>query len=243
MANPVLSEKKFKTISSSIISNAEEQMSLQGTLNKTYIVFGLMVLSAFFTWYQIIPAFHNISLLWTFSVAAGFFVSLFLSFNPRYAPTLAPVYAIIEGVFLAAISFYFENVYHGIVMQAALGTVVTFGIMLTLYRARIIKVTKRFHAIVVGATLAVMTYYLISFLMGLFMDIQLFDWSKSLISIGFSIFVIVLAALNLALDFDRIEKGVAYGSPKYMEWYSAFGLLVTVVWLYFEILRLLAKNR
>ncbi len=241
MANPVLSEKVFKSATETTVVSTEP-MTLQGTLNKTYILFGLMLVTAAFTWYQLIPMMvQNLSALWIGSVVGGFALSLFLSFNPKYAPTLAPVYAVIEGVFVASISYYFASLYEGIVGQALLGTVVTFCIMLTLYRTRIIKVTERLKSIIVGATLAVMSYYLISFLIGMFTDIQMFDWGNSLLSIGFSLFVIALAAFNLLLDFDRIEKGVEYGAPKYMEWYCGFGLLVTVVWLYFEILRLLAK--
>ncbi len=241
MANPVLSEKVFKSATETTVVSTEP-MTLQGTLNKTYILFGLMLVMAAFTWYQLIPMMvQNLSALWIGSVVGGFALSLFLSFNPKYAPTLAPVYAVIEGVFVASISYYFASLYEGIVGQALLGTVVTFCIMLTLYRTRIIKVTERLKSIIVGATLAVMSYYLISFLIGMFMDIQMFDWGNSLLSIGFSLFVIALAAFNLLLDFDRIEKGVEYGAPKYMEWYCGFGLLVTVVWLYFEILRLLTK--
>ena len=239
MANPTLSEKRFRTSSEAIVSS--EKMTINGALNKTYILFGLMLLTAAFTWYQIIPIFQNIQVLWIGSVVGGFALSMFLSFNPKYSPTLAPIYAIIEGVFVASISFYFAAAYEGIIGQALLGTVVTFGVMLTLYRTRVIKVTERFKSIIGGATLAVMSYYLISFLIGMFTDIQLFHHGSSLMSIGFSLFVIGLAAFNLILDFDNIEKGASYGAPKYMEWYCAFGLLVTVVWLYFEILRLLSK--
>ncbi|APD05996.1 hypothetical protein UJ101_00449 [Flavobacteriaceae bacterium UJ101] len=239
MANPTLSEKTFRASAETAIST--EKMTIQGALNKTYILFGLMLLTAAFTWYQIIPMFQNLQVLWIGSVVGGFALSLFLSFNPKYAPTLAPVYAIIEGVFVASVSYYYGAVYEGIVGQALLGTAVTFGVMLTLYKTRIVKVTERLKSIIVGATLAVMSYYLISFLIGMFTDIQMFEWGNSLFSIGFSLFVITLAAFNLLLDFDNIEKGAQYGAPKYMEWYCGFGLLVTVVWLYFEILRLLSK--
>lgn len=241
MANPVLSEKVFESATQNT-EIAINPMTLQGTLNKTYILFGLMLLTAAFTWYQIIPMMiQNLSILWIGSVVGGFALSLFLSFNPKYSPTLAPIYAVVEGVFVASISYYFASFYEGIIGQALLGTVVTFCIMLTLYRTRIIKVTERLKSIIIGATLAVMTYYLISFLIGMFTNIEMFHWGNSLLSIGFSLFVIALAAFNLLLDFDSIEKGVEQGAPKYMEWYCGFGLLVTVVWLYFEILRLLAK--
>ncbi len=239
MANPTLSTKTFRKSAESAILT--ERMTLQGTLNKTYILFGLMLLTAAFTWYQIVPLIQNLQFLWIGSVVGGFALCLFLSFNPKYAPTLAPIYAVIEGVFIASISYYYSAFYDGIVGQALLGTAITFVIMLTLYRTRIIKVTERLKSIIVGATLAVMSYYVISFLIGMFTDIQMFHWGKTLLSIGFSLFVIALAAFNLLLDFDSIEKGVSYGAPKYMEWYCGFGLLVTVVWLYFEILRLLSK--
>ncbi|MFV0238020.1 MAG: Bax inhibitor-1/YccA family protein [Flavobacteriales bacterium] len=239
MANPTLSKKTFRSSAKAAIF--EEKMTVQGALNKTYILFGIMLLTAAFTWYQIIPAFQNIQVLWIGSVVVGFALSLFLSFNPKYAPTLAPLYAVIEGVFVASISYYYATFYEGIIGQALLGTTVTFSIMLTLYKTRIIKVTERLKSIIVGATLAVMTYYLISFLIGMFTDIQMFEWGNSWFSIGFSLFVIGLAAFNLLLDFDNIEKGAEYGAPKYMEWYCGFALLVTIIWLYFEILRLLSK--
>ncbi len=240
MANPILSNKTLRSTSETLITS--ENMTMKGTLNKTYILFGLMLVTAVFTWYKIIPMFiQSLQVMWIGSIVGGFALSLFLSFNPKYAPTLAPIYAIVEGVFVASVSFYFGSFYEGIVGQALLGTLITFVTMLTLYKIRIIKVTQKLKSIITGATLAVMSYYLISFLIGMFTDIQMFDWGNGLLSIGFSVFVIGIAAFNLLLDFDTIEKGVEYGAPKYMEWYCGFGLLVTVVWLYFEILRLLAK--
>jgi uncharacterized YccA/Bax inhibitor family protein len=171
----------------------------------------------------------------------GFAVAIAMMFMKKYAGILAPIYAVLEGLFLGAISAIFESMYPGIVMNAVLGTFATFLTMLFAYRTGLIKVTEKLRSIIVIATGAIAVMYLLSWIMGMFGVGMSFLHDSSMLSIGISLFVIVIAALNLLLDFDFIEKGSSMGAPKYMEWFGAFGLLVTLVWLYIEFLRLLAK--
>jgi uncharacterized YccA/Bax inhibitor family protein len=173
---------------------------------------------------------------------AGLGCALVLTFKPTFARVLAPVYAVATGVAVGAISKAYNDAYSGIVLQAVGATLGVFVVMLVAYRGGIIRVTARFKRVVIGATLGVMLFYGVSLLLSLF-GIDIFPQGSSLMSIGFSFLVAGIAAMNLALDFDFIEKAAAAGAPKYMEWYAAFGLLVTLVWLYLEILRLLSKMR
>jgi uncharacterized YccA/Bax inhibitor family protein len=168
-----------------------------------------------------------------------------LMFKPHLAKFIAPAYAIAQGFFLGALSKMYETFYDGIVVQAAGATIAVFGVMLFLYRARIIKVTERFRTIVVSATIGIMVFYGVCFLIQLFAGSGSVSFlsSPSLLGIAFSVFVAGIAAMNLALDFDFIERGSKMGLDKGFEWYGAFALLVTIVWLYLEMLRLLAKLR
>lgn len=154
---------------------------------------------------------------------------------------LAPGYALFEGLFIGGVSAIFEAKYPGIVIQAVGATFVTFVVCLGLYKFKIVQVTEQFKSVVVAATLAIATYYLISWLFSMFTSFVPVHHGNSLTSIGISVFVIVIAALNLFLDFDSIEKGVQQKMPKYMEWFGAMGLMITLVWLYIEFLRLLSK--
>lgn len=178
-------------------------------------------------------------------VAVGVVLTFLLMFKPRLAPFVAPVYAVAEGVFLGVVSWGYENAYDGLVVQAAGATVAVFGVMLVSYRTRVIKVTERFRTIVVAATLGVMVFYGVSLLIRLFAgaDSIRFLSSPSPLGIVFSVLVAGLAAFNLALDFDFIERGAEQRLDKRFEWFAAFGLLVTIVWLYLELLRLLSKLR
>ena len=176
-------------------------------------------------------------------ILVGFVCAIVVSRKPMLARFLAPVYALGEGFFLGVISKYYDSVYNGIVVQAVGATLAVFLVMLTLYRTRILKVTDRFRRIVVGATMGLMVFYAVSFVISLFAGsgaISFFN-SGSPIGILFSVLAAGLAAMMLAVDFDLIEKGVQRGWPKGMEWYAAFGLLTTLVWLYLELLRLLSK--
>jgi uncharacterized YccA/Bax inhibitor family protein len=224
-----------------------ETMTVGGVAQTTGILFLIMLVSAYFGWINTdsmvqgqpsqLPGLAIIATLF------GFGIAIFLAFKPMLAKYLAPIYAIAQGFFVGAISKLFNDLYPGIVLQAAGATLGVFFVMLIMYRTRIIKVTDRMRRIVIGATLGIMVFYGISMLFSLFGGNVSFLSSSSPLSIGFSFLVAGLAAFNLALDFDFVERGAAAGMPKQVEWYAGFGILVTVVWLYLEILRLLAKLR
>jgi uncharacterized YccA/Bax inhibitor family protein len=222
----------------------EGAMTEKGTLNKFFLMFLLVMGSASLTW----KAFYdgvNVMPWMVGSAILGFITAIVIVFKREWSAYLAPVYGLLEGVFLGAISATYNNVFAksapGIVTQAVLLTFGTVISMYLLYRFRIIKVTEKFSSIVLMATAGIAIFYLLAIVLRLFNVDIAFIHEGSMLGIGFSLFVVGIAALNLLLDFDMIEKGVAAGAPKYMEWYGAFGLLVTIVWLYLEILRLLAK--
>ena len=244
--NPALSEKTFQQ---SIVVNQSEVMTERGTLNKFFLLFLLVMGTASITWSaygqgkDVMP--------WILVGAiGGLITAIVLSFKPVWASFLAPVYALFEGAFVGGISAFYNFAFNkggattaggGIIMQAV---GLTFGVviaMFLLYRFQVIKATEKFKAIVFTATAGIAIFYLLAMVLRMFhIDMPLIH-SSGTMGIVFSLVVVAIAALNLILDFDMIEKGVAIGAPKYMEWYGAFGLLVTIVWLYLEILRLLAK--
>jgi uncharacterized YccA/Bax inhibitor family protein len=221
-------------------------MTVNGSITATAVLFTLLLVSAVFGWLATDASpqgeieFPGIAMI---GVVVGFVSVIALYFKPQWAKVLGPVYALAQGFFVGAISKVFELQWSGIVVQAAGATVAVFAVMLVLYRTRIIKVTDRFRRIVIGATLGVMLLYLVSFVLNLFGGGVSFLQEPSALGIIFSVFVCGLAAFNLALDFDFIERGAREGMAKDYEWVAAVGLLVTVVWLYLEILRLLAKLR
>lgn len=226
-------------------------MTVGGTMSASLVLFTLLLVSAVFGWastpgVEVRPdgteGFTFPMLAWV-GLIVGFVLVFALYFKPHLARFIAPIYAIAQGFFVGAISKAYETFYDGIVLQAAAATVATFLVMLVLYRTQIIKVTDRFRRIVVGATLGIMVLYGVSFLIMAFGGNVSYLSSPSLLGIGFSILVCGIAAMNLALDFDLIERGVAQQAPKTYEWFAAFGLLVTMIWLYLEFLRLLAKLR
>jgi uncharacterized YccA/Bax inhibitor family protein len=246
--NPFLSNKRF---SSNAVSKAEEvhkaqiidydqEMTLSGTINKTSILFLILCAAAMITWWM---TFNNMNpLIPTFGGAiVGLILVIISAFKPQASPYLAPGYAFFEGLFIGGISSIFEMKFPGIVMNAVGATLVTFLVCLGLYKFKIVKVTEQFKSVVVASTLAIATYYLISWLASLIFNFTPVHYGNGMMSIGISVFVIVIAALNLFLDFDQIEKGVQQRMPKFMEWYGAMGLMVTLVWLYIEFLRLLSK--
>jgi uncharacterized YccA/Bax inhibitor family protein len=172
-------------------------------------------------------------------------VALATIFRPQWSPYTAPLYALVEGVFLGLISEIYENAFSqpGLVLQAIGATVAVFATMLFLYKARIIRVTARFRAIVLSATIGIAVFYLVSIVISLFGVQVPFLYDASPLGILISVVIVGVAALNLVLDFDFIERGAQAGAPKFMEWYGGFGLLVTLVWLYLEMLRLLSRLR
>lgn len=245
--NPFLNNRSFSNAASrrepvyqAELIDVHQHMTLDGTINRSLILFLLLVASATVCWWAtfngmnpVVPAIGG--------AIVGLILAVIAAFKPEASPYLAPGYALFEGLFIGGVSAIFEARYPGIVTQSVGATFVTFGVCLALYKYKIVKVTEQFKSIVVAATLAIATYYLISWLISLFTSFTPVHYGNSLMSIGISIFVIVIAALNLFLDFDRIEQSVAQKMPKYMEWYGAMGLLITLVWLYIEFLRLFSK--
>ena len=214
-------------------------MTIQGTTNKAMILLFLLVLSASWVWgnpTQFLPFVFPAAIV-------GFIVALVTIFKKEWASVTAPIYALVEGVLLGCISAIFERSYPGIVIQAVGLTFSILFCLLLAYKSRLIKVTDNFRLGVVAATGGIALLYFVSIIMGFFGARIPFIHESGPLGIGFSLFVVVIASLNLVLDFDFIEKGAQVGAPKHMEWYGAFGLIVTLVWLYLEILRLLAKTR
>lgn len=243
--NPALKESTFLDLGSgAVVSRDAGAMTLNGTVNRTGILLLLSVLTAAFAWNQIEftadgPTGGGLY-LWG-GLIGGFVLALITTFKKTWAPVTAPMYALVEGLFLGAISAIYNNLYNGIVLQAVMLTMGTLFALLFAYRSGLIKATENFKLGVVAATGGIALVYLATIVLGFFnINIPLIHES-GIIGIGFSLFVIVIAALNLVLDFDFIETGVEQGAPKYMEWYGAFGLMVTLVWLYIEFLRLLSK--
>lgn len=232
--NPALRGDIFKVADSHA---AEGVMTIQGTTNKTLILLVLTFFTAIWAWGNL-----SISLPLLLPAAIiGFIVALVTIFKKERANITAPIYALIEGVVLGGISAVFEAQYRGIVIQAVSLTFGTLFCLLIAYKSRIIKVTENFKLGVVAATGAICVVYIVGFIMSFFGASMPLIHESGPIGIGFSLVVVVIASLNLVLDFDFIEKGAEAGAPKYMEWYGAFGLIVTLVWLYLEILRLLVK--
>jgi uncharacterized YccA/Bax inhibitor family protein len=222
------------------IIDYNDTMTVAGAINKSFILFALLIGGAFVTWYM---AFNGANPL-PFAIGGailGFVAVLVSAFRPQYSPYLAPAYAVLEGLFLGGISAIFEASYPGIVMEAVAATFVTFLVCLALYRFKVVQVTEQFKSVVIASTLAIGTYYLVSWLFSMFTGYQPVHYGSSMMSIGISVFVIIIAALNLFLDFDMIEKSAQRRLPKFMEWFGAMGLMITLVWLYLEFLRLLSK--
>lgn len=235
--NPALTADTF----ASFPAVADDQaMTIGGTVNKTALSLLILLIAANFVWNRG----ANDPLLWTFTLAGvigGFLVAIATVFKQTWAPFTTPIYAGLEGLALGGISVVFEATYPGIVSQAVFLTFGTLGALLAAYRSGVIRATENFKLGVVAATGGIALLYGLSFILGFFgMSVPLIH-SSGTFGILFSIFVVVIAALNLVLDFDFIEQGAERRAPKYMEWYGAFGLLVTLVWLYLEILHLLAK--
>ena len=230
--NPVLNKSTF--LSSHVQS---EKMTINGTVNKTLISLILLITSGYYCFTSISP------IIIIGGAIGGLIVAIITIFKKEWAPITVPIYALLEGCFLGGISYMYNTMYEGIVSNAIF---LTIGILLSLlfaYKSGWIKPTENFKLGLVAATGGIFIVYLVNFVMSFFgsqmgiMDVN----NSSMFSIGFSLFVVVIASLNLVLDFDFIEEGAEKGAPKYMEWYGAFGLLVTLIWLYLEILRLLAK--
>jgi len=239
--NPALNTKIFQD---AIVVPGADTMTERGTLNKFFFLFLMVMASATFTW----KAFYDGKnvMPWMLGAAiGGLVIALIMSFKRTLSPWLAPAYGLMEGVFVGGISAVYNNAFEktapGIVMQAVLLTFGAVIAMFLLYRFKIIKATEKFKSVIFTATAGIAIFYLLAIVLRMFHIDIAFIHEGSTIGIVFSLVVVVVAALNLILDFDMIEQGAKQGAPKYMEWYGAFALLVTIVWLYLEILRLLAK--
>lgn len=241
--NPTLSESIF---SRSVAAPHSQSMTIKGTLAKFGFLLLMVLVGSFYTWNLFEPT--KLPTLMTFmwvGIFGGLITGLIVSFKPKWAPYVAPAYGIFEGFFIGGISVIINNAfaetYPGIVLQAVGLTLGVALAMFLLYYFRIIKPTQKFKAIVFSATLGIGLFYLITLVLGMFHVNLPFMYNSSPLGIGISLFVVAIAALNLILDFEQIEVGSKMGAPKFMEWYGAFGLLVTIVWLYIEILKLLSR--
>lgn len=238
-SNPVFRSKTFDRINTGVYSDSGT-MTVNGTINKTFITFIILLASASVTWKMAFQT-EGIASVLPYILVGGigaFITALVISFKPHIAPFATPIYAILEGLFLGAISAQFSYLYNGIVIQAVALTFLTLFLMLFLYRTGIIKVTNKLRMGIITATGSIFGFYLISILLSMFgVNIPVFSGG---IGILITLVIVVVAALNLVLDFDFIDRASEQGAPKFMEWYGAFGLMVTLVWLYLEMLRLLA---
>jgi uncharacterized YccA/Bax inhibitor family protein len=238
-ANPALNDKTFQKVGT---AGYTETMTVNGTVNKTGIMLLLLIASATYTWSEFIEGNLESMNLWMMvGIIGGLIVAFVTIFKKTWSPVTAPLYAVLEGFALGGISAMLEAVYSGIVIQAVALTFGTAGCLLIAYKSGVIKATENFKLGVAAATGGIMLIYVATFILGFFGVSMPYIHENGLIGIGFSLVVVVIAALNLVLDFDFIEKGAEQGAPKFMEWYAAFGLLVTLIWLYIEILRLLSK--
>ena len=241
-SNPALNARTFADLRR---DPTAPPMTLEGTVNKAALLLFLVVVPAAWVWSQVRTAFDpSVVGPWILLGGIGGFIAAIVTvFKKEWSPVTAPVYAALEGLVLGGLSALVETKYPGIVMQSVGLTFATLAAMLIAYRTGLIKATERFKLGVVAATGAIALYYVVGLVLSFFHVAMPFLQGNSTASIVVSGVIVVVAALNLILDFDFIETGVAGGAPKYMEWYGAFGLMVTLIWLYLEILRLLAKSR
>lgn len=246
-SNPALGSNTFRDVAGSGFGGAIDvttRMTLSGTINKTAILLLCAVATASWTWHLFMESRNpaSVSGLMMLGIFGGLILAFVTVFKKEWSPVCAPAYALLEGLALGGISAMFNLYYPGIAFEAVGLTFATLFVMLFLYKARIIKVTRKFMIGVVAATGGIMLFYFVEMILGFF-GIHAFSALNGSGPIGilFSLFIVGIAALNLVLDFHFIEQGVNYGAPKYMEWYGAFGIMVTLVWLYLEMLRLLSK--
>jgi uncharacterized YccA/Bax inhibitor family protein len=240
-ANPALNSKTFTDIQR--LSDPSLTMTIRGTVNKTLLMLILVLVPALWVWNMFFNSGNPQAIIpWLFGgTVGGFIVALTTIFKKKWSPITAPLYSVLEGLALGGISAFFEARFPGIVIQAVALTFGTLFCLLLAYKSGLIKATENFKHGVVAATGGIGLIYLVTMILG-FIGISMpYIHESGIIGIGFSVFVVIMAALNLVLDFDFIENGAQSGAPKFMEWYAAFGLMVTLIWLYLEILRLLAK--
>lgn len=240
--NPALKGNVFTLPTTGAFGGIQETMTVQGTANKSLFLMALVTLGAFFSWRQFFGG--NIDLvnpLMLGGAIGGFIVAMITIFKKTWAPVTAPIYALLEGVFLGGISATFEMRMPGIVLQAVGLTMAVFVGLLFAYKSRLIQVTEKFRMGVFALTAGIGIFYLVTMVVGMFGVSMPFLHQGTPLGIGISLVISAVAAMNLVMDFDYIESGERARAPKYLEWYGAFGLLVTLVWLYIELLRLLSK--
>ena len=242
-SNPALGEKTFKELSYS--SYRSTAMTAKGTMLKLGFMLLLMLASAFYSWHAFYNNAANIQAFILGGAIGGFVIALVLIFKKEWSPFLAPLYALLQGLFVGGISATYNFVFAASmpnIITNAVGLTASVAIaMFLLYNFRIIKATEKFKSIIITATAGIAIFYLIVMVLRLFKVEVPFMHDSSMLGIGISLFIVAIAALNLILDFDFIEQGEKAGAPKFMEWYGAFGLMVTLIWLYLEILRLLSR--
>ena len=240
-SNPTMREGLYTSVGRDYAGT--EVMTVNGTINKTLLLLLLVVLGASYTWKVVMESVNpSAAMPWMIGGAiGGLIAALVVAFKPKTAPIAGPIYAILEGLFLGGISAFFAQRFTGIVIQAVALTLGVMMVMLFVYRSGIIKVNQKFIGGVVAATGAVALFYVVTMIMSMFGADTSFMSGSGTMSIVISGVIVAIAALNLVLDFHFIVEGAKSGAPKYMEWYGAFSLMVTLVWLYLELLRLLAK--
>ncbi len=232
-SNPIINKERIDKMH--IDTLGQETMTIQGAIDKTLILFAILLLTASFSFVQGQPVLTLVGAI------GGLIVVLISVFKQDKSSFLAPLYAGLEGLFVGGISAMYAYAYNGIIMQAVLLTLSIMVVMLIIYRTRIIKVTDKFRMGVVMATGGIFLVYVTSFVLSFFGINVPYLHEGGMLGIGISLVIIAIAAFNLLLDFDNFERGAEHGFPKYMEWFFAMGLLITLVWLYVEILRLLSK--
>ena len=233
--NPVLNKNTFSSL-----NYADEKMSISGVINKSFMLWLILAAGAYFGWTN---AALIINYIW-WIIIGTFGLCLLIVFNLRTVPYISPIYAFGEGLLLGAITLLFEKDFPGIAINAVFLTIGVLFCMLAAFKSGKIRATKKFGTIIGISTSAIFLVYLLDIaLLSCHVPGITFIHSSGAIGIFFSVVVVIIAALNLIKDFDMIQRGVAVGAPKYMEWYGAFALMVTIVWLYLEILRLLSKFR
>lgn len=246
-SNPIFGAKTFEKTQRTY--TGEEKMTLNGTINKTALVVLFVFASAYYVWQKFFAVFDpanpgvatgNITTFLAVGGIGGFIVAMIASFSPKRSGVLTPVYAILEGMFLGGLSAMFEARFPGLVVKAVALTFMVFLSMLLVYRQRIIKVTGKFRRGMMSAMMGLLFFYLASWIAGMFGANVSYLSGGGSFGLIFSLIVTAISAFSLLLDFDFIERGAAAGAPKYMEWYGVFGLLVSLVWLYVNILRLLS---
>ena len=237
--NPALNSNTFKNINKKDSLFLNESMTIKGTVDKTALALCILVISGYYSFSQ-----ENLILMAVGGII-GLFLFFTLIFKKSWAPFIVPLYSISQGFVVGGVSYLYNSQYEGIVLQSVLLTILVLFSMLFAYRSKIIKPTENFKLAIFSSIMAIFVLYVVGFFMGLFgTGLSILDpRNSSLASIGASVFIVAIGAFSLVIDFDFIEEGAEKGAPKYMEWYGAFGLLVTLIWLYFEILRLVAKLR